>query len=90
LHSDQAKFIYGTTYPQGHDWSVIPEEYIKSFDNASKPLWECTVHVVVYTTPGSLRDRVIVYKKKSMDGRLNTLEDLRMKFENKMNAMHIH
>jgi hypothetical protein len=90
LHSDQAKLIYGTRYPQGHDWSVIPESYIKGTDDNGKILWECAVHVIVYPTPGTLADRITVYRMKSMEGRLNTLEDLWVKFQEKMNDMYEH
>ncbi|KAH3918111.1 hypothetical protein HBH56_032020 [Parastagonospora nodorum] len=81
---DQAKLLYGRTYPQGHTWSVIPEEYIERVENSGKVIWGCTVYIIVYPTPGSLRDRVIVCKKVTEDGPLNTLKALQLELQEKI------
>ena len=47
-------------------------------------IWNCTIYIIVYTTPGSLRDRVIVYEKTAAELPLNSLKGLQLELEEKI------
>jgi hypothetical protein len=63
---DLTKAHYGRIYPQGHGWSVLLQ--CTSFK------W--TAHVIVYTTPNSLADRVYLCKSDEDWSRRVALDDL--------------